>query len=186
MRATWGAAIGVCLAVTPLCDVRAEPFVSEVRVGGAFHDRGIFSDAEEDGADVTAEVLFASPGVLRWLGRPRPHLGLAAATDAEATSYLYFGLTWEVDVVQDWFLHGSLGGAVHDGDPLLEREQTAEQRATQKALGCRALLRESVGVGYRVTERVNLMLYVDHISNANLCDSNEGLDNFGGRIGWRF
>ncbi|MEL7029777.1 MAG: acyloxyacyl hydrolase [Pseudomonadota bacterium] len=175
-----------CVAALAGGPAAADGLLSEVRVGGAFHDRGLFSDAEEDGIDVTAEALFASPGFLRWVGKPRPHLGLAAATDAEATSYLHFGLTWQADIFRGVFIEGSLGGAVHDGDPLREEDQTAAQRATQKALGCRVLLRESVGAGYRLTERLNFSVYVDHISNANLCDSNEGLDNIGARLGWRF
>jgi len=41
-------------------------------------------------------------------------------------------------------------------------------------------------LGYRVNERVSVEFYADHISNATLCSSNEGLENAGLRVGYKF
>jgi len=37
-----------------------------------------------------------------------------------------------------------------------------------------------------IGEKTSLSLYLDHISNANLCDNNEGLETAGVRLGFRF
>ena len=56
----------------------------------------------------------------------------------------------------------------------------------QKSLGCKVLFRESAALGYLVTEKHSLSVALDHISNASLCSSNEGLDALGMRCGYRF
>lgn len=160
--------------------------VREVRLGVAAHDRGPFTDRTEEGLDVRVEALFASPGFLRWIGAPSPHLGVLAATGEGATSYGYFGLTWRRRFLTDWYFEGGFGGAAHDGAPLREDQQSTAQRENQKPLGCRVLFRQNLSLGYRVTERISVSLFTDHVSNANLCDSNEGLDTFGAQIGYRF
>jgi hypothetical protein len=53
-------------------------------------------------------------------------------------------------------------------------------------LGCRVLFRESLSVGVRFMKHHSLSVMVDHISNAGLCDHNDGLDTLGVRYGYRF
>lgn len=156
----------------------ASGIVSEIRGGILWHDQGPFSRNEEDGLDVNLEVLFASPGILRFLWSPRPHVGANINTSGD-TSQLYFGLSWEWEFWGGWFAGFSLGGAVHDGK--LETTQV-----DRKELGCRLLFRESIEGGYRFNGKHSVSVYLDHISNANICDKNEGLENVGVRYGYRF
>jgi lipid A 3-O-deacylase len=77
------------------------------------------------------------------------------------------------------FVEGSLAGAHHDG-------ANKTNVIGQKSLGCKILFRESASLGYRVTEKHSLSVALDHISNASLCSSNEGLDTLGMRYGNSF
>ena len=152
--------------------------VSEIRLGILMHDVGPFSSSEESGTDANFEVLFNSPEFLEKIRAPRPHLGLALNSDGD-TNQAYFGLTWEFDLWPKLFLGMSLGGSFHDG-------QTKTDRIDKKELGCKLLFRESLEFGYRFGGRHAITAYLDHLSNANLCDKNEGLENVGLRYGYRF
>lgn len=152
-------------------------FISEVRLGALVHDAALVTGRRERGADVTAEVLFTSPEFLDIIASPRPHLGLAVNTAGD-TSQLFAGLTWDWNFAGSLFVEGTLGLAVHDG------ELTAS--AGHKGLGCRVLFRESVALGARFLARHNISLVFAHISNADLCGQNEGLDTIGVRYGYVF
>jgi lipid A 3-O-deacylase len=156
-----------------------EGVVSEVRLGAMYHDAGIFGQNKEDDViDANLEILFGSPRFLRFLWSPRPHVGATYAPGGNTTSQAYFGLAWQYAFWRGAFVEGSLGGAVHDG--------SRSGAADQKALGCHLLFRESVSLGYTFASRHSLMVTLDHVSNANLCDSNDGLDTVGVRYGYRF
>ena len=70
-----------------------------------------------------------------------------------------------------------------------------------KSLGCRALFRESINIGYNINQVHSIMFHFDHSSNASLCEKNtrdgtahgrhdvvlnEGLENIGIRYGYKF
>lgn len=152
--------------------------ISEIRLGALQHDEGPFSRNKEGGADINLEVLFASPGLLDILWSPRPHLGLSGHTEGD-TNQLYLGLTWEWKFLTNAFFDFSLGGAVHNGE-------TTNAPLGRKELGCSVLFRESLDLGYRFAGRHGVMIHLGHISNASLCDENEGLENFGIRYGYLF
>jgi len=152
--------------------------ISEIRGGILYHDEGPFSRNKEDGPDVNIEMLFVSPDVLDVIWSPRPHIG-ADINTAGNTSSVYLGLTWEWYLWRNLFAGFSLGGAYHNG----ETEEVG--RTDTKELGCSVLFRESVGVGWVFAERHTLSFMLDHISNAKLCDQNEGLENFGIRYGYK-
>ncbi len=152
--------------------------VSEIRLGALVHDEGPISQDVEDGYDGNLEILFLSPDFLDIVWAPRPHLG-ATVNSGSDTSQVYTGLSWEWSFWGNWFAGFSLGGSVHDG-------KLKTVRSDRKELGCRLLFRESVEFGYRFGGRHGMSLFLDHISNANICDRNEGLDNFGIRYGYLF
>ncbi len=152
--------------------------VTEVRVGALAHDTGPFSSNKEDGVDGNLEVLFASPEFLDLVFSPRPHIG-ASINSASDTSQGYLGLTWEFDLLDDVFIDLTFGGAVHNGN-------LDDNELGRKDLGCRVLFRGAIGLGYRITPNHNISIHFDHISNARLCDANEGLESVGLRYGYRF
>lgn len=77
------------------------------------------------------------------------------------------------------FLGIGLGGAVHDG--LLD--PTGPGR---KALGSRLLFHIPVEIGLRLGGRRSISVYCEHMSNAFLADSNEGMDSIGVRYEYKF
>jgi lipid A 3-O-deacylase len=152
--------------------------VSEVRLGLLGHDVGPFSSRKEEGADINVELLLNDLG---WLGERfslRPHVGGSLSTAGD-TSQAYFGLTAGAPIGRRLFLEFSFGGTAHNGNKN-------ENEIGHKDLGCRVLFRESLSGGINLGERSTLSVMLDHISNANLCDKNEGLESVGVRYGYRF
>ena len=157
---------------------KSKGLISEIRVGFLAHDIGPFSRNEEDGFDGNFEVLFTSPSWLEKIWAPRPHIGLSVNSSGD-TSQAYVGLTWEWRFWRNWFIDFSLGGSIHDG-------KKTTTRIDRKELGCRVLFRGSFELGYIFKERHSITGFLDHISNANICDANEGLESVGIRYGYRF
>ena len=88
-------------------------------------------------------------------------------------------MLWRADGADGLFLDASLGGSAHNG----KLDTTDPDR---KSLGSPVLFRESLELGYRFAEVHSLSVMLDHISNADLADRNEGLDTLGIRCGLKF
>jgi len=175
--------ITAALVAGPATSVMAEGdnIVDELRLGVLNHEMSLLRDStEEDGVDINGEILFTSPQWLDWLGAPRPHLGATIATHDDATSFGYGGLTWDWNFWGPAFVEGSFGFAVHDG------ETDPNPGGTANELGCRVNFHESVSIGYELTDNHRVMATAEHVSNASICDENEGLTNIGVRYGYRF
>lgn len=142
---------------------------------------------KEQGAAINLEAVFESPRFLSVLLSPRPVIGTTIAFDSDATSQIYAGLDWRFDLTDKIFITAGGGGAIHNGETDTFDPAVDQDRINNTVfLGCRALFRLSGDVGYQITERVSASLYYAHISNAGLCDNNEGLDHLGVRFGWKF
>jgi len=164
--------------------------VDEAKIGILDHDIAIGGDHKECCVDVNLEALFTSPDFLSAVWSPRPTLGATINTrPGKATSYGYFGLTWEVDFLRDAIMHNDnfyatlgVGGAVHDmGD-----NTTDTSTATIKGLGGRILFHEEAALGYRINATYSVEAFFDHISDADLTTRNPGLSNLGMRFGYKF
>ena len=153
-------------------------FVSEIRIGALWHDQGPFSHRKEEGYDGNLEILFSSPDEFKRIWNPKPHLGVSL-NDSQDTNQVYAGLTWEWLFKKTYFTNFSLGGAYHDGSKVTDLTD-------KKSLGCNFLFRESLDIGYRFEGRHSIMAHLDHISNAKLCSTNEGLESVGIRYGYHF
>lgn len=154
--------------------------IDSVAIGVLEHDVGLFGRSLEPGTDFNVEIRLDRLSGSLWdtLFRPQPHFGLTA-NDSGATSQAYFGLTWLFDLDGGLFVGGSLGGAVHNGERVARHPH-------EKSLGSVALFRESVEFGYLFATRHSVSIMLDHLSNAELADHNEGLDNVGLRYALRF
>lgn len=178
-----------CLAAACLAAVLAPALsiaspVDEIRVGVYAHGMGPLTTKKEGGAAINAEVLFKAPEALSFLLSPRPNLGLTIATDDGATSQIYGGLVWQQTIARRYFIAAGAGIAVHDG--TLHLQPGDPNIATTTYLGCRVLFRFSGDLGYMLTDRLSASIHYDHISNAGICAENEGLENSGFRLGYRF
>src|SRR5690242_4608066 len=180
MRAAAAGAAASLLLISP---AMAGSLIDEMRAGIFYHDAGVFGSNKEDGPDLNLELRVASPDFLSAIWSPRPHLGVHANLAGD-TSQLYFGLTWTFMLwptggADGLFLDASLGGSAHNGK--LDTDDP-----DRKSLGSRVLFRESLELGYRFAEVHSISVMLDHMSNANLADRNEGLDTLGVRYGLKF
>jgi lipid A 3-O-deacylase len=164
----------------------AQGIIDEIKFGVLDHDVSIFGHGKETGGDINLELLFGSPAFLKFLGSPRPHIGMDVNSDGN-TSQFYIGATWDADLISSVlgksdaiYVEGSLGGAVHDG------ETNGPELTTQKRLGSRVLFRESAELGWRFTPGQTIGIFMDHISNADLGPHNDGLTSLGARLGFKF
>lgn len=172
-------------AAAEVPDALADFFtISEVRAGvlKANLDDGQSEDAK---ALINGEILFRQLGADRVYNnafldvflKPRPHIGASISTESGGTNQIYAGVTWEVRLT-DWaFIEASFGGTLHDG-PTDSNDPDS--------YGCSALFRESAGLGFDITEHTRLLFTIDHMSNASLCDQNQGLTNAGVKLGYRW
>lgn len=157
------------------------PAIDEVRLGVFAADLEESINSEGDYA-INAEMLFGRPDraydhyVWDYLLRPRPHIGLAINPD-DGVNQAYFGVTWDIMLTDRLFLETSFGGAVHDGPTSPFHPD---------GYGCTLNFRESASLGLAFTERLHLLITVDHMSNAGLCEGNQGLTNAGVRLGYRW
>lgn len=176
------AALAAALALgAPAADAGA---IEEARAGVLIQGLGPFSPNKEEGVALNGELVFRPIADFGSLGRLSPNLGLSIATGDHATSSAYAGVLWRLGASNRVFFDAGAGLALHDGktsfnppDPLINE---------RNYLGCRALFRISADLGYRLTDRLSAMIHLDHVSNAGLCSENEGLDNTGFRLGYRF
>jgi lipid A 3-O-deacylase len=156
--------------------------ISEVRAGVLATN---LENSKEDKADylINGEILFGQPvarssnSVWENFLRPRVHVGFNVTPEDDGVNQLYAGLTWEYRLTNWAFIETSFGGAVHDGS-------TAGNDTN--SYGCVLNFHESAGVGFDLNERWRLLVSVDHMSNAGLCDQNQGLTNAGVRLGYRW
>lgn len=181
MRVTAIAAGAVVLL--GLSPASASPF-DEVRIGVLAHGVGPFTDHKEDGAGLNGEVAFVSPKALSVIGAPRPVVGATIAPEDGATSQVYAALIWRQSFLSRMFIEGGVGLAVHNGETDYSPNDPDINHTTY--LGCRVLFRLSADLGYWLTDRLSVSVHSEHISNAELCSVNEGLDNSGVRFGYRF
>lgn len=176
----------VAMAAAPLvaCTLappaRAQtPLFDELRLGIMAHT--IEPHHAEGGADVNIELLFRRPAVsygnafADFVLRPRVHVGASINTIGD-TSQIYAGLTWDFKLTERLSLEASFGGAWHDG-PL--------NGGAPDLYGCRLNFRESVSLGYALSEAWTVYGTLTHMSNADLCSNNSGLTSAGVRIGYK-
>lgn len=178
MKVSKAAIVLMILLLTASVASAEDSIFSEVRGGVYAHDISFWSFHRENGADINGEVLFVSPSFLEAVWAPRPHLGVTVNT-AGNTSHAYGGLTWEWDLPADFFIDANLGLSVHNG-------KLSTDNTKRKSLGSPVLFRLGTAVGYNLTEKINVSVQFEHMSNAYIANPNEGMDNVGLRLGYRF
>jgi hypothetical protein len=178
-------AAGLVGLVSPAAAIdfdRSFRLVDEVQFGAAVHDP---STREEGTVDVLGQVL-SSPivtarsgsAVVDALMAPRLHLG-ASLNTGRRTDLVWAGFTWRWKFDDRFFVDGSLGGAWNDSPK--------HSTTRQVAMGCAVTFREALDLGWRLTDRVDLLVGVAHASHAGLCsDTNPGLTQIQAKLGYRF
>lgn len=150
----------------------------EVR-GGVFAHA--LSSPEAGSADLNLELVaprFFMIPFLPEFATPRFHVG-GIGNLASKTSYVYAGALWTFNIWQNWFVEGFFGGLIHSG----HLDDVADN---MNGLGCRWAFHSGANIGYRLTDRWSVMATFDHLSNAELCAFNKGINDYGVRAGYSF
>lgn len=185
-----GIAALLCAAPPAFAQATGDGLITEFKVGAFDHDAPLGGHQKESGADVGGELLFQPLDFLDFgIGGPRPILG-GVVNSAGQTNQVYTGLTYTFDFAADvlrdgdgFFTEVTVGGGLNDGK-INVTDPVQSQRV--KSLGSNALFREDLDIGYRITPRVSLAFSYNHISDADLAQRNEGLNDVGVRIGIKF
>ena len=181
----FGASVAFCalIALVPTAQAQTK-FLDEVKVGLLAHDVG-FAGGKEKGANVNAELLFASPEFFKYILRPRPMVGLEINTSGY-TSQAYAGLAWQWTLFNDVARPGdgvyfgyTFGASFNDGKHF-------STKSDRKSLGSNLLFRESFELGYQLSKIHSVSAYFDHVSNGGIQRYNQSLNNLGVRVGLKF
>jgi lipid A 3-O-deacylase len=163
--------------------------IDELRFGVYEHDASVLGHQKETGVDFGNEILFTSPDFLSVIWSPRPIIG-ALINSAGETSQVYAGLTWTWNFVHDVLRNGdgfyvefSEGPGFNNGKLNVTDPVQSQKR---KSLGSHVLFREDLDLGYHLTPQWSLALSYNHVSNADLAPRNEGLNDIGVRVGFKF
>jgi lipid A 3-O-deacylase len=155
--------------------------ISEYRFGLLAHNVGPLAGKTEDGVDVNMEILFNSPDFMDNWGNARPFIGTSINV-GDDTSFLYSGFMWDFDLSENFFTSLSFGMSIHNGN---DGEQTDSDG--KRALGCWWLFRESVELGYKLTDDVAIAGFLDHVSHGGICSNrNRGMDATGVRLHYSY
>ena len=185
--------IAAALVAGPPATAAAE-ILNEVRAGVAAHaiDINGGEPTAEEGADVSLEAVFGSPDFFKYILSPRPYVGASVNTSG-GTDFWSFGLIWQQSFIDDrFFIEGDFGLARHNGEidlPPVTDPDYEDIRQNDILFGSRMLFRGGVGLGVKLTPHWRVQAFYEHLSNGRIfgdTDRNQGLDNFGVRIGYRF
>jgi len=113
---------------------------------------------------------------------PRFHMG-GVGNLMGKTSYAYAGALWTVNWTPHIFSEAFVGATIHNGDLGYTTPQT------RAALGCRGLWQLGANLGYRFDQHWSAMATYDHSSTneaVTSCTPNQGINQFGLRIGYGF
>lgn len=184
--------LAVCAAALPA--MAEAQLVEEVRVGVLQHNICVIdckNANKEDGPTVEGELVFASPGVFRYILSPRPY-AIASINTAGDTSYGGAGLVWNFDFAEGWSLEPSLGYVIHDGaneSPFPQGSPESEVFANENVfLGSDDLFRTGLALNRDFGENWGGQLVYEHLSHGQILGDgrNQGLDSAGVRIYYRF
>jgi hypothetical protein len=142
---------------------------------------------ESGTVDLTADLL--TPRLWRvapaWWDFMIPRVRLGGAVNLNGrTSAAYADALFSLPLWDRWFIEGFVGPSVHNGKIHGDAIKYAN-------LGCRALFHGGGSVGFVPIPRWNVTFTFEHLSNGNTlfgtgCPYNQGLNNYGAKIGYSF
>jgi len=186
-------AASLALAAVPVATASAQ-IIDEVRVGATQHNVCIANcdnADKEDGPNINGEIVFASPELLDILWSPRPYL-VASVNTAGDTSFGGAGLHWNWDFAGGWSLEPGVGYVLHNGELTFPFPQGDPRNdpvsATTVFFGSRDLFRTSLSLNHDLGGKWGALLMYEHLSHGQILGSgrNQGIDNVGVRVSYRF
>lgn len=146
---------------------------------------------KEDGLNVSAELLFASPDFLDLVWSPKPYV-MGSLTTNGNTSFGGAGLHWSFRFADKWAFEPSFGYVIHDGEvasPFPQGDPRGDAFTEDHVLfGSRDLFRTTFGLHYDIDETWGAELMYEHLSHGQVLGNgrNQGIDNIGVRLSYTF
>lgn len=186
-------ALALSLAFSPALAAQAGS-VDEIRVGVTQHNMCVLdcdNADKEDGPNINAEVVFNSPEFLKIIWSPRPYV-MGSVNTAGDTSFGGAGLEWEWEFAEGWSFEPGFGYVIHDGEltfPYPQGDPRNDPISAQKVFfGSRDLFRSNLSLNKDIGEKWGVQLMYEHLSHGQVLGEgrNQGLDNIGVRVRYRF
>jgi|TARA_Y100001947_G_scaffold135452_1_gene123191 lipid A 3-O-deacylase len=186
--------IALALSTTAIAAPASAQFVEEARLGVMQHNVCILdckNADKEDGPNIEAELVFASPEFLSILASPRPYI-VGSFNTAGDTSFGGFGFMWNWDFAEGWSLEPSLGYVIHDGaneSPFPQGDPRSDAFAQDNIyFGSDDLFRTGLALNRDLTDSVGVQVLYEHLSHGQILGDgrNQGVDNIGVRAYFRF
>ncbi|MDR3375110.1 MAG: acyloxyacyl hydrolase [Ancalomicrobiaceae bacterium] len=160
----------------------------ELRLGAYAHNprpRVTNLDKEISGTDLSVEILTSPLGkggtgnvFYDFFLSPRAHVGTMISTNGH-NSYVFAGVTWRLKVIGGLYIEPEFGLAANNGPDHYETNRTW--------LGSPVTFREAFGIGYQLTDHIDITANIEHISHAQIFNEwNPGQTNWGARLGYKF
>ena len=188
------AATSLLLSTTALAAPASAQLIEEARLGVMQHNICVIdckNADKEDGPNIEAELVFASPDFMRYIASPRPFI-IGSFNTAGNTSYGGFGLMWNWDFAEKWSLEPSLGYVIHDGateSPFPQGDPRSAAFARDNILfGSEDLFRTGLALNRDIGPNWGLQVQYDHLSHGQILGNgrNQGVDSIGLRAYFRF
>lgn len=186
--------IGATIVTALISGAAQAQLVEELRLGVTQHNICV-SDCDnankEDGPNINAEIVFDSPDFMSFLLSPRPYIMGSLNTSGD-TSFGAAGLQWDFEVFDGWSIEPGIGYSIHDGElesPFPQGDPRGDAFTQNKVLlGSRDLFRSSLAITRDIGEQWGVQLMYEHLSHGQIIGNgrNQGLDNIGVRVAYRF
>jgi hypothetical protein len=165
----------VCKLITWNILFASAALAEEIKIGINQHDFDRkLGNRIEKGKNINIEFL---ANQVESLLNGRPHIGISMNNQGY-TSNVYSGVTWTFNKLNPFYVEASLGISLNNGVKKTSRKQ--------RPIGSNLLFRESLSIGYNISDDYNVSLMIDHISSADIAKPNPGLTDIGIRIGYKF
>lgn len=168
--------------------------IKEARIGVMQHNICVIdcnNADKEDGPNINGEIVFGSPDIFRHIFSPRPYV-MASYNTAGNTSFGAVGLEWNWDFADGWSFEPGFGYAIHNGtkeSPFPQGDPRGDAFTKDNLLlGSNDLFRTSLAINRDFNESWGAQLMYEHLSHGQILGNgrNQGLDNLGVRIYYRF
>ncbi len=171
----------------------------EVLAGVYAHGVGT-KQSQEGGVDPLLGYRTDEIDSLWWLGKPSVHVIVAGNTNV-STDFIAAGFNWRFNITHDhrWYVRPGIGLAYTTGKadvgnafaPGLSPQEMDRRRhisLTRIDFGSNVLFEPEVALGYQVSEHWAAEISYFHLSNGQILHQgvNQGLDDIGARLAYRF
>lgn len=168
--------------------------IEEIRIGATQHNICVVdcdNADKEDGPNLNGEIVFGSPDFMAILLSPRPYI-VGSYNLSGDTSFGGAGLQWNFEFADNWAIEPGIGYVIHDGElssPFPQGDPRGDAFTERNVLlGSRDLFRTSLAVDRNFGDSWSLQIMYEHLSHGQIIGNgrNQGLDNIGVRVSYRF